>query len=138
MGFLPKQRNHEEQKAFEKKIKPGKYMLIYNSPVSWGMYLADDKPFLDRNVVLINRNYDAPGSGYRRNLSYIYETERYMSDGPVISTYQVMMLYDTEEEANAIVENIMALMEIYNAEIAEPLLKLEMGIAVQLEQGLGY
>lgn len=129
-GFVPK-RKYDEQTALVKQIVPGKYMFIYENPDHWGVYRADSLPKQPTGytVVIIDIDYDAPGEHERIDISYQMEG----ASGPVVDTHGIMALYDNEEEANRTCETMMALLATYKTEIAAPLLKVEMGVAMLVE-----
>lgn len=130
-GFIPS-RKYDEQKALVIQIVPGKYMFIYENPNRWGMYRADSLPKHPsaHTVVIIDNKYEAPGEHERVDISYDIEG----ASGMVVDTHGILALYDNEEEANRVVETMIGLLATYKIEIVAPLLKVEMGVAMVLEQ----
>jgi hypothetical protein len=131
MSFLSK-KTYKEQQQYARQIVPGMFVLVYENPTHWGVYKAQET-FHDRYIILVDDDYDAPGHHDRANITYEYETERFRAS-PVIDTHSIKAFFMTEEEANAAAERMVSLIELYQVEIAGPLLKLEMGIEVLLEQ----
>ena len=122
MGFL--HISEKDFKALVALVRPGKFVLIYENPDRWGVFKCAAKVTILNTPIIVDRSYEAPGVHERIDISEYYER----------NTLALKAVYDTKEEADAVAERMIALINTFKSEIAAPTLKLEMGISVLLAQ----
>ncbi len=111
-------------------IRDGVYFFIYLSPEKWGVFKALSTTYGD-DTVWVDLDYISPGYHLHEELVFSDNSEWY------VGAHGLRAIFNTEEEANQVAEQMLALMTIYQQEIGAPKLKLEMGVGILIaNQGL--
>lgn len=126
-----------ELKALVQTIEPGKFILLYDNPIEWGLYKAVSEPKDPRSgytVVMVEEHFHFEGNaGLERPTFHTREIEE--ARHPVVDTYSLIAVYDTEAEAKIVFDIASEVFKAYLEETKHQRLKFEMGLSVAIEQG---
>ena len=134
----------DEKKALLQRLKEGCFFLALGNERQWGVYRCEGiicprsaNP-LRWIVGVTAQNGDMWEAPHSEHYSPAFRSPEEWEplDGCLADASCIRAIVETEDEARAIAEAVHALCQVYNAEIAQPLLKLQMGLRMVMDQAI--